>query len=125
MLTGLQKSNLLKQLDWQEVAVKYAGRSGTAEEFIAAALAPRLGFTPSICAVARHLKKAAAANSKVSVVNLEERQLEVKTCSKVTAIRADLLNIEYAGVKMEIRCVDSGAVAAQILTKLRRLQYES
>ena len=124
MLTGLQKSNLLKQLDWQEIAVKYAGHAGTAEEFIAAELALSLGFTPSICTVARCLKRAAAA-SAVSAVNLEEQHLEVKTCSKVKAIRADLLNIEYAGVKMEIRCTDSGAIAAQLLTKLRRLQYES
>lgn len=121
MLTGLQKSNLLKQLDWQEIAVKYAQRSGTVGEFIVSELTPRLGFTPSMCTVARHLKTVDAANSAVTVVNLEEQHLEVKTCRKVQAITADLLNIEYAGVKMEIRCADGGAVAAQILTKLRGL----
>ena len=125
MLTGLQKSNLLKQLDWQEVAVKYAERQGTAEEFIVNELAPHLGFTPCFCAVLRHLKRAAAADFAVSVVNLEERHLEVKTCRKFKAIIADLLNIEYAGVKMEILCIDSGAVAAQIINKLRRLQHEA
>ena len=80
-----------------------------------------MGFTPSMCTVARHLKTVDTTNSAVTVVNLEERHLEVKTCRKVKAITADLLNIEYAGVKMEIRCADSGAVAAQILTKLRGL----
>ena len=122
MLNCLQRSILLKQLDWQELAVKYAERLGTVEEFIASELTPSLGFTPSLCSTARYLKKVEAAESAVSVVNLEERQLEVKSCRKVKAITADLLNIEYAGVKMEeIRCADSGAVAAQILTKLRGL----
>ena len=86
MLTGLQKRNLLKQPDWQEIAVKYAERSGTAEEFISHELAPRLGFTPCMCAVLRHLKKA-VADTAVSVVNLEAQHLEVKTCSKVTSLR--------------------------------------
>lgn len=78
MLTGMQKSNLLKQLDWQEVAVKYADRPGTAEEFIARELAPRPGFTPCFCSVLRHLKRAAIADS---AVNFEEQHFEVKTCS--------------------------------------------
>lgn len=124
MLNCLQKSNLLKQLDWQEIAVKYVQRPGTVGEFIVSELTPRLGFTPSMCTVARRLK-IAAADSAVSIVNLEEQHLEVKTCRKVQAITADLLNLEYAGVKMEIRCADSGAVAAQIISKLRRLQHEA
>ena len=38
MLNCLQKTALLKQLDWQELAVKYARRSGTTSDFIATEL---------------------------------------------------------------------------------------
>ena len=40
MLNCLQKSNLLKQLDWQEIAVKYVQRPGTVGEFIVSELSP-------------------------------------------------------------------------------------